>query len=173
MAEAQITERIREALMRHSLAAAEHRVLLGRLLGLTESDVLAVQHLAREGTMTPSRLGARLHLTSGGTTALLQRLERAGHLERRPNPNDRRSVLVALSPSVRERAGAALAPYVAELDRLIELLTPQDRTTVERFLGAVAAAGGRHAEALASTALADAREGPPPDRTGTALEMVA
>jgi DNA-binding MarR family transcriptional regulator len=154
MAEAQISERIREALLRHALAAAEHRMLLGRLLGLTESDVLAVQHLAREGSMTPSALGARLHLTSGGTTALVQRLERAGHLERRPNPDDRRSVLVALSPSVRERAGAALAPYVAELDRLVGLLPDDGRETVERFLHAVAEAGARHAEALTVTTTA-------------------
>jgi DNA-binding MarR family transcriptional regulator len=159
MGEPQITERIREALLRHGLAAAEHRVLLGRLLGLTESDVLAVQHLAREGRMTPSALGARLHLTSGGTTALVQRLERAGHLERHPNPADRRSVLVALSPTVLERGGAALAPYVAELDRLVGSLSTADQTTVERFLAAVAGAGVRHAEALAATAFAEQRDG--------------
>jgi DNA-binding MarR family transcriptional regulator len=158
MADAEITERIREALLRHALAAAEHRVLLGRLLGLTESDVLAVQHLAREGRMTPSALGARLHLTSGGTTALLQRLERAGHLERHPNPVDRRSVLVALSPGVRDRAGAALAPYVAELDRLVGTLTEPERATVERFLSAVAGAGTRHAQALAATTLEEHRD---------------
>jgi DNA-binding MarR family transcriptional regulator len=155
MVEAQISERIREALLRHALAAAEHRVLLGRLLGLAESDVLAVQHLAREGRMTPSALGARLHLTSGGTTALVQRLERAGHLERHPNPDDRRSVLVALSPGVQQRAGAALAPYVAELDRLVAMLSDDERATVERFLSAVAGAGTRHAEALAATTLAE------------------
>jgi DNA-binding MarR family transcriptional regulator len=158
MADAQITERIREALLRHALAAAEHRVLLGRLLGLTDSDVLAVQHLAREGRMTPSALGARLHLTSGGTTALIQRLERAGHLERHPNPDDRRSVIVALTPAVRDRAGAALAPYVAELDRLVASLSEDERATVERFLSAVAGAGVRHAEALAATTLAERRD---------------
>jgi DNA-binding MarR family transcriptional regulator len=148
---------IRESLLRHALAAAEHRVLLGRLLGLTDSDVLAVQHLAREGRMTPSALQARLHLTSGGTTTLLQRLERAGHLERHPHPSDRRSVLVGLSPGVRERAGAALAPYVQELDRLVAALDPAERETVERFLGAAASAGRRHAEALAAAGAEERR----------------
>jgi DNA-binding MarR family transcriptional regulator len=148
---------IRESLLRHGLAAAEHRALLGRLLGLTDTDVLALQHLAREGRMTPSALQARLHLTSGGTTTLLQRLERAGHLERHPHPSDRRSVLVALSPAVRERAGAALAPYVEELDRLVAALDPGERETVERFLAAVAAAGRRHAEALATAGTDDRR----------------
>lgn len=142
------TELIRDALLRHALAAAEHRVMLGRLLGLTESDVLAVQHLAREGRMTPSALGARLHLTSGGTTALLQRLARAGHVERHRHPSDRRSVLIGLSPSVQERAGSVLAPYVAELDRLVVSLSDGERETVERFLAGVAGAGRRHSEAL-------------------------
>lgn len=139
---------IRLALLRHGLAAAEHRVLLGGLLGLTESEVLAIQHLAGEGRMTPSALGSRLHLTSGGTTALLQRLERAGHIERHPHPNDRRSVLVGISAPTAERASALLAPYVTELDRMTDELSDDERATVERFLAAVADAGRRHAEGL-------------------------
>jgi DNA-binding MarR family transcriptional regulator len=149
---------IRLSLLRHGLAAAEHRVLLGRLLGLSESDVLALQHLAREGRMTPSALGTRLHLTSGGTTALLQRLERGGHIERHPHPSDRRSVLVGLSPGVEDRAAALLAPYVEEIDRLIGALTPQDRATVERFLSGVVGAGRRHADALHAATTEERRQ---------------
>jgi DNA-binding MarR family transcriptional regulator len=143
---------IRLSLLRHGLAAAEHRVLLGRLLGLSESDVLALQYLAREGRMTPSALGTRLHLTSGGTTALLQRLERGGHLERHPHPSDRRSVLVGLSPGIEDRAAALLAPYVAEIDRLAGALTPQE-------LAGVAGAGRRHADALQAATTEERRRG--------------
>jgi len=149
---------IRLSLLRHGLAAAEHRVLLGRLLGLSESDVLALQHLAREGRMTPSALGTRLHLTSGGTTALLQRLERAGHLERHPHPTDRRSVLIGLSPAVEDRAATLLEPYVEEIDRLVAALTPEERATVERFLSGVAGAGRRHADALHAATTEERRQ---------------
>ena len=62
------TTRIRSALHRKALADARQRAALARRLGLTDSEVLAVQHLAREGELTPGHLGALLQLSSGGTT---------------------------------------------------------------------------------------------------------
>ena len=42
--------------------------------------------------------------SSGGITALVHRLESAGHLFRRRHPTDRRSILVELSPQLVARA---------------------------------------------------------------------
>ena len=71
---------IRAALNRKALADARHLAALARQLGLTETEVLAVQHLARAGELTPGQLGTQLHLSSGGTTAVVHRLKRAGHI---------------------------------------------------------------------------------------------
>src|SRR2546423_6062548 len=89
-------EAVRSALARKALADARYRGALARVLGLIDSEVLAIQHLAREGALTSRQLGALLRLTSGGTTALVQRLERLGYVERAPNPRDRRSTLLQL-----------------------------------------------------------------------------
>lgn len=75
------------------------RVSAARDLGPT--DTRFVFHLAAadgEGT-TPKDASAFLQLSTGATTSLIDRLEQRGHLERRPNPNDRRSILLHLTPS--------------------------------------------------------------------------
>jgi DNA-binding MarR family transcriptional regulator len=153
-----IAETIRESLNRKALAATRQRVALGRLLGLIESDVLAIQHLARAGQLTSSRLGELLRLSSGGTTALVQRLERAGCVARRPNPSDRRSSLLRLTPEVEARAGEALAPLVRDLDALVARLSEHDAVVVEDFLRHVAETAERHAEDLTRRAAATGGE---------------
>src|SRR5262245_9533064 len=87
---------IRAALLRKALADARQRRALGRLLGLTDTEILAIQHLARAGELTPGQLASLLQLSSGGATGVIDRLERAGHVERRPHWRDRRSTAVSL-----------------------------------------------------------------------------
>ncbi len=148
---------IREAINRKELAATRQRSALARLLGLSESDVLAIQHLAVAGRLTPSQLGAMLGMTSGGATALVQRLEREGFVAREPHPRDRRSALLRLTPEIERQAGDALAPLVEAIDDLVDRLPAGDRRLLARFLAAVADAGERHADELARQADAAAQ----------------
>jgi DNA-binding MarR family transcriptional regulator len=150
--------RIRAALHRKTLADARQRAALARRLGLTDSEVLAVQHLARAGELTPGQLGALLQLSSGGTTGLIQRLQSAGHLSRHANPRDKRSVVVRLTPGIAAWAADAWAPFVAEIDALATKLSPQDRDVVLRFLDGAADAAESHADRLARDADANAHE---------------
>lgn len=150
-------ETIREALNRSDLAAARRRAELARLLGLAESDVLAVQHLALARRMTASQLGARMRMTSGGSTALVQRLERQGCIVREPHPHDRRSTLLRLTPEVEERAGAALAPLAHRIDRLTAGLPAAERRRLADVLGRIADAAEAHADELTRQSEAAAR----------------
>jgi DNA-binding MarR family transcriptional regulator len=149
---------VRAALYRKGLADARQRAALARRLGLTDSEVLAVQHLARAGQLTPGQLGERLQLSSGGTTGLIQRLQRAGHVGRHANWRDRRSVVVRLTPAFAESAAEAWAPYVAEIDALATELSDTDRDVVRRFLEGAADAAERHADRLARDADATAQD---------------
>src|SRR3954469_16870332 len=77
---------------------AVERVYAEYGIGRAEFDVLAT--LRRAGPpyrLSPGALAASMMLSSGGTTARLDRLEKAGLVERSPDPNDRRGVLVRLS----------------------------------------------------------------------------
>jgi DNA-binding MarR family transcriptional regulator len=156
---------IRASLSRKDLAAARHRAALGALLRLEEHDVLAIQHLARSGRLTPTQLGALLRISSGGTTALLARLERRGFVARTPHPDDRRSTLVQLTAEVERLAGEAVAPLVADLDAAALALAPEERDVVDRFLRTVAAAAERRADELSRSADLDAAAAPVPPVT--------
>jgi DNA-binding MarR family transcriptional regulator len=149
---------IRAALHRKALADARQRAALARRLRLTESEVLAVQHLARAGELTPGQLGGLLQLSSGGTAGLIQRLQRAGHLSRHAHPHDRRSVVVRLTPTIASWATDTWAPFVAEIDSLVEALAPDDREVVRRFLDATVQAAERHADRLVHDANASAHD---------------
>jgi DNA-binding MarR family transcriptional regulator len=150
--------RIRSALHRKSLADARQRAALARRLGLTDTEVLAVQHLARAGELTPGQLGSLLQLSSGGTTGLIQRLQRAGHVSRHAHPRDRRSAVVRLTPAIASWATDAWAPFVADIDTLVFDLSDTEREVVRGFLEAAADASERHADRLARDADASAHD---------------
>jgi DNA-binding MarR family transcriptional regulator len=149
---------IRAALLRKALADAAQRAALARRLGLTDKEVLAVQHLARAGELTPGQLSTRLQLSSGGTTGLIQRMQRAGHVTRGVHPRDARCVVLRLTPEIQTWAADAWAPLVAEIDALVNDMSSKEAEGVRSFLEAVADAADRHATRVAAHADASARD---------------
>ena len=67
----------------------------------------------REGPVAAGRLAVASGLTTAAVTAVIDRLEKAGYARRLSDPNDRRRVLVELTPLARERAGAIWGPLAA------------------------------------------------------------
>jgi DNA-binding MarR family transcriptional regulator len=57
--------------------------------------------LREQDGLTHSELAARLHVTPATMTRMVQRMERAGHLARRPDPDDQRVSRVYLTPAGR------------------------------------------------------------------------
>ncbi|WP_344616727.1 MarR family winged helix-turn-helix transcriptional regulator [Dactylosporangium salmoneum] len=90
-----------------------------RAHGLHRTDMNAVAHVWRAAEerepLTAGELARRLSLSPAATTALLARLERAGHIERRPDPADRRRIVLHMRPSAQELAHAFFAPLGAHL----------------------------------------------------------
>lgn len=156
-------EPIRQALNRKELAAVRQRSALAALLGLGETDVLAIQHLAAGGRLTSAQLAALLGMTSGGCTALVHRLERAGCVQREPHPHDGRSALLALTPRVHARVEELLGPLGQRLDGLAAALSGAERAIVAGFLARVADAAEVHADELVRRAEASGQ----PDRAVT------
>lgn len=145
-------ERLRDFQQRKSLASERHRAAMARILGLSEKEVAAILLLARSGHLTPGQLGGLLSLTSGGVTALTQRLERAGHIRRRPHPIDGRSTVLSAAPGILERARSCMAPLVNELDAVATRMTAGERETIGRYLEEIATVSERQAKALAESA---------------------
>jgi len=111
----------------HSARFANHN-------GMHPTDVralIALLDASRAGEeMTAGRLGAGLGLNSAGTTALVDRLERAGHARRVRAEGDRRKVVIEVEEAAVELGWAFFGPLIG---RAVELLRGYD----ERELAAI------------------------------------
>jgi DNA-binding MarR family transcriptional regulator len=74
--------------------------------GLNATDMECLRFLFLKHISTPSELARQTGLTSGATTAMLDRLEKAGLIERQPNPDDRRGTLITPAKSAAEKAAS-------------------------------------------------------------------
>ena len=86
--------------------------------GMEISHFSVLNHLAHiKGERTPAQLARALHVTKGAMTNTLGKLEWAGHVHIRPDWDDARRKLVAISPSglrARDVAIAAIAPVISD-----------------------------------------------------------
>jgi DNA-binding MarR family transcriptional regulator len=87
--------------------------------GLNTTDMECLRLLFLKGIATPSELARRTGLTSGATTAMLDRLQEAGLIERRPNPDDRRGTLITPAKSAVERVASWFESARRAQDELI------------------------------------------------------
>ncbi|KOV83903.1 DNA-binding protein [Streptomyces sp. NRRL WC-3618] len=101
---------------------------MARRLNLNVTDLTCFAYVleAGEDLLTAGDLAERAHVTTGAVTGILNRLERAGYITRRPDPNDRRRVRVAAEPSAVARAHALYGPYYARLAALIADYSPDE-----------------------------------------------
>jgi DNA-binding MarR family transcriptional regulator len=98
-------------------------------------DVLAT--LRRTGPpyqLRPSDFTGSLMLTSSGATKRLDRLERAGLVERTPDPDDRRGVIITLTEAGHELIDRVTEAHMANEARLLEGLTPAERDRLAALL---------------------------------------
>jgi DNA-binding MarR family transcriptional regulator len=104
-------------------------------LSTGEFDVLAALRRGGEPhTTTPTLLAKTLMLSPAGMTNRLDRLEAAGLIERRHDPDDRRSWLVVLTPAGLEVVDRAVDEHVANEARLLAALSDNERATLDRLL---------------------------------------
>ncbi|MBR9761968.1 MAG: winged helix-turn-helix transcriptional regulator [Rhodobacteraceae bacterium] len=94
---------------------------LSRVLpkGMELSHFSVLNHLARVGTeRSPAQLAQTFHVTRGAMTNTLSKLEWAGYVHIRPDWDDARRKMVAISPAGRQARDAALsavAPLFASM----------------------------------------------------------
>ena len=106
--------------------------------GLHPTDVRALIHLLDAGradlTATPGWLAAQLGLNSASVTALIDRLERAGHVRRERDPGDRRRVLLVVEEHAVALGWSFFGPLITELVIAMGTFDEAELATVRRFL---------------------------------------
>lgn len=112
---------------------------VARLMGLSSTETQALDLLMESPAgLGPVELGNALGIRSASATALVDRLEAAGHVRRHPHPTDRRRQVVVPTDGARRSAVGVLAPLLADLDALAAELSPDEAAAVERYLRGVA-----------------------------------
>ena len=118
------------------LVARERQAPLYARYGLQQGEFDALATLRRSGApegLTPTALFEAAMRSSGGMTARIDRLEKAGLVERRPHPTDRRATLVRLTdkgfdlietimPEHEEAARDILAPLSLDEQKTLNAL---------------------------------------------------
>ncbi|MBX6314149.1 MAG: MarR family transcriptional regulator [Isosphaeraceae bacterium] len=114
-------------------------------LAMCRSDFAVLEALLHKGPLPVNVIGEKVLLTSGSITTAVDRLEKRGLVERRNAPEDRRVRVVHLTPAGRQLIETVFADHAKDMERLIEVLRPEERATLVELLKKV---GRKAAEAL-------------------------
>jgi DNA-binding MarR family transcriptional regulator len=110
------------------------RNAMARKLGMNITDSACLSLLGITGISTPTEIAKHTGLTSGSTTALLDRLERKGFIKRKANPKDRRGVIVEIDKKYAERASKLVVGIQKSHRELIESYTEKELKLIVDFL---------------------------------------
>jgi MarR family 2-MHQ and catechol resistance regulon transcriptional repressor len=109
-------------------------------LSVSEFAVLEVLHA--KGPLMVGEVGARVLLTSGSTTYVIDRLEERGLVARRPCTRDRRVLYVDLTERGRELIAGIFPEHAEEVRRVMTGLTTEEQRIATAMLKRL----GQHAE---------------------------
>jgi len=111
--------------------------------GLTTPQYMVFNALWMGDGITIGELGQRVSLDGSTITGILDRMEKNGYVERRPNADDRRSALVYLTDKARE-VGPQIIIFADELDaNMRKNFSPDEMLVFERVLKQI---GGSQAQ---------------------------
>jgi DNA-binding MarR family transcriptional regulator len=128
---------IMKRLPRLRLRDRSYEVLKGR-----EADLLvmlAINLDADTPALRVTALSDLLKITPAGVTHLLNPLETLGYIERLPDPNDRRVVLIGLTQEGDAMAQDLIAEVQEKLSGLVKYLGEEDSRTLIRLMSKVIA----------------------------------
>jgi DNA-binding MarR family transcriptional regulator len=135
------------AMQRYQRSVQAFDDMVGRCLALGPADLRCLDWLV-DGPRTAGQLSSAVGLRPAATTAMIDRLERGGWVERVRSTDDRRQVLVQMTAQGRERTWAAYGPMVEEGSTLLSRFTVEELELMRGHLDVIRALTDRHREDL-------------------------
>jgi DNA-binding MarR family transcriptional regulator len=130
--------RVLEAMRAYRAADAAMRRRTQEAMGMGENDLLALRYLIRarqQGKdVAPKELAQYLGISSASITALLDRLERSGHVRREPSPFDRRGLIVVPTATTDDEVRKTLGDMHERMIGVASSLDPDTALAVVDFL---------------------------------------
>ena len=117
----------------YGISTVLFRQAVGSTVGVNATDMECLGVLFFKGISTPKELARYTGLTSGATTAMLDRLEKAGLIRRTPNPNDRRGTLIAVDAAAKTKVGPLFASVREAQQKLVSSYTAQELKVIADY----------------------------------------
>lgn len=121
-------------LSRARTAVAEHSITDIRRHDLTPGEFGALEALHHRGPLLLGELQAKILVSSGGITYLVDRLVERGLVERRPSPEDRRASYAALTPAGEELIGRIFPQHARCIERAVSGLDDDEKRAAVELL---------------------------------------
>jgi DNA-binding MarR family transcriptional regulator len=126
------------AVRRLDLMMSQMHLEMSERLGLSAAELLALAHLSLDGSLGPTELTHRLHMTTGAMTAMLDRLAERDYVVRAPHETDRRRVVVRLTAGGRERIFTQVHGMAANVVAASTRLDAEQRRVVAAYIEEIA-----------------------------------
>ena len=118
-AKTELKQRALAAVRDYGVQLALFRSAMNEWAGINATDMECLRLLFANGSASPSELARHTGLTSGATTAMLDRLEQAGLIERQPNLHDRRGTVIVPAQGASDKAAGWFASARQAQDELM------------------------------------------------------
>ncbi|MCJ1709327.1 MarR family winged helix-turn-helix transcriptional regulator [Microbacterium sp. VKM Ac-2923] len=132
----QRSKAVLEALRVYRAAEVAMRRRTRDSMSMGENELLVLRYLLRDSQrqVRPGELTRYLGLSTASTTAILDRLERSGHITRAANPDDRRSIFIAATPRADAEVRQTLGNMHGRMLSAVIDMTPTESAAVVSFL---------------------------------------
>lgn len=129
----------------HSTAMVLFHHAVAEWLHLGPTDHKCLDLLRERQALTGAQLASMTGLTTGAVTGVVRRLEKAGYLQREPDPHDRRKQVLRPVPARMDEIHQVIAPLRAESTDLLERFDTHQLAAIAEFLTETTRIGHRHA----------------------------
>ncbi len=146
----QLVADLGEAMQRYQRSVQAYDDAVGRVLELGPADLRCLDWLV-DGPKTAGTLAVATGLRPAATTALIDRLEAKGLVERFRDAQDRRRVLVRMTEEGARRTYAMYAPLVDEGQSLFDDVGDAELASMSALLDRMREMTDRHADGLRAT----------------------
>ena len=124
-----------------------HRAV-GQLLGVNVTDMKCLDIMTLKGSASPSELAEHTGLSTGATTAMIDRLENAGLVARRPHPTDRRGTVVVPSKEAMGKLSAMFESLAKAMEALVSSYSEKELGILADFFARVSVLWKQECEGL-------------------------
>jgi DNA-binding MarR family transcriptional regulator len=150
ISKANVVQQVILGIRENSIGAVLFHQAVGQVLGINVTDMKCLDIMTLKRAASPSQLAELTGLTSGSTTAMIDRLEKRGLVERHPHPKDRRATVIVLTREAARKLPPLFKSLAVAMEALVSSYSAKELDVLANFFGRVADLWRREREYMQS-----------------------